>query len=69
MTILEQVRTSKKLARKDMANELGLKYYTYRSYEQGVREIPPKVLRKILLMRGSDSDKKLAKIIEEVYGK
>ena len=50
-----------------MAKELGLKYYTYRSYEQGAREIPPRVLKKVLLMRGCDEDKRLAKILEEVY--
>lgn len=67
MTILNQVRLQQKKTRKEMAKELGLKYYTYRSYEQGVREIPPRILRKVLLMRGCDEDKRLAKILEEVY--
>lgn len=68
MTILQGVRLKLNKTRTEMSKMLGLNYYTYRSYELGVREIPPKVLRKILLLRGSDEDKKLAKILEEIYG-
>lgn len=67
MTFLNQLRLQHKKTRKDMAKELGLQYYTYRSYEQGVRDIPPRVLKKILLLRGNEDDKKMVKILEEFY--
>lgn len=67
MTILHDIRVTQNKTRAEMAKILGLNYYTYRSYEQGVREMPPKVLHDVLLLRGYDEDIKLAKILEEVY--
>lgn len=67
MTILKQIRLANRYTQEQFANLLGLNLYTYRSYELGNREIPPKVLKKILKMRGTESDIKLAKILEEFY--
>lgn len=67
MTILRQVRMKYNKSREEMAKELGVNYYTYRSYEQGLRVLPPKILKKVLLLRGEKEDKKLAEILEEVY--
>ena len=67
MTILKQLRIANRYTQKEFAKILGINFNTYRSYENGNREIPPKILAKILIMRGTESDLKLAKILEEVY--
>ena len=67
MTILKQLRTANRYTQKEFAKILGINFNTYRSYENGNREMPPKVLAKILRMRGTESDLKLAKILEDVY--
>lgn len=67
MTILKEVRIANRYTQQQFSKLLGINFYTYRAYENGSREIPPRVLAKILKMRGSESDVKLAKILEEVY--
>lgn len=68
MTILKQVRLRDGKSQKEMAKELGINFFTYRSYEQGVRELPIEILKKILVLRGTKEDLKLVKVLEEVYG-
>lgn len=68
MTILKRIRKENRYTQKQFADLLGINFYTYISYENGSREMPPKVLAKILKMRGTESDIKLAKILEEIYG-
>lgn len=67
MTILKQIRIANRYTQEQFAKKLGINFYTYRAYETGSREIPPKLLAKILKMRGTESDVKLAKILEEIY--
>lgn len=68
MTILKQLRISNRYTQEQFAKILGIKKRAYISYESGERRIPPLVLAKILKMRGTESDIKLSKILEEIYG-
>ena len=67
MTILKQLRLREKKTQDEMAKLLGINKSRYCSYERGIRTIPPCILKKILLLRGCDEDKKMVKVLEEVY--
>lgn len=67
MTILKQLRLSNRYTQKQFAKILGVNINTYIAYENGKREIPPKLLAKILKMRGKESDCKLAEMLEKIY--
>lgn len=67
MTLIRQIRKENRYTQKQFADLLGLNYYTYRAYDKGSREVPPKILAKVLRIRGNDSDLKLAQILEDVY--
>ena len=49
---IETIRVGMGLEPKDMARRLGLKYETYRSYENGERCMPPYVMVDLIRMSG-----------------
>lgn len=68
MTILKQIRKKNRYTQEEFAKILGIKKRAYASYENGERKTPPLVLAKILRIRGTSDDIKLANILEEFYG-
>lgn len=70
MSDLKKYRIEIGLTQKEMAEKMGVPYYTYMKYEQGTRKMPYKIIGKFLEMRDYPEDKQVIKTMKELgyYG-
>lgn len=66
MTIFKEVRLKYGYTQQKMADVLGIKIRTYRSYELGEVTAPYKIISSVLKLRKNEEDLKLAGILDEL---
>ena len=69
MTVLKEYRINNNIKQVDMAEKLHCSIASYQLYENGKKTIPNRILLTFLKIRGTESDLRLAEILEELYEK